>query len=143
MATVMGATTAIVGTVSELLLAPSPGTARAWGTRVGASVVAAGSCFPGTVVPTADIAGALDVESDWLVRRTGVAFRHKASGDERLTDVAASAARRALERAQVGADEVDLVIVATMTPDDLTPHTAAIVAAEIGARGAGAVDVNA
>jgi 3-oxoacyl-[acyl-carrier-protein] synthase-3 len=129
--------------VSELLLAPAPGVARDRGTRIGASVVSAGSCFPEQVVPTDAIAGPMGIEADWLVRRTGVAFRHKAASGERLTDVAASAARRALSRADVAPSDVDLIIVATMTPDDLTPHTAAIVAADIGARGAGAIDLNA
>jgi 3-oxoacyl-[acyl-carrier-protein] synthase-3 len=105
--------------------------------------VSAGSCFPDQVVPTDAIAGPIGIEADWLVRRTGVAFRHRAADGERLTDVAASAARRALSRAGVAPSEVDLIIVATMTPDDLTPHTAAIVAADIGAHGAGAVDLNA
>ena len=139
----IGGAAATIAGVSELLVAPAPGAIRGRGTRIGASVVSAGSCFPDRVVPTDAIAGPMGVEADWLVRRTGVAFRHMAAPAERLTDVAGSAARRALSRAGVAASEVDLIIVATMTPDDLTPHTAAIVAADIGARGAGAVDLNA
>ena len=109
----------------------------------GASIVAAGAAFPAGEVSTGEIARGLDVDADWLTRRTGVARRRKARPGERLSDVAADAARGALGRAGVPATEVDLVVVATMTPDELTPNAAALVAAAIGARHAGAIDVNA
>ncbi|WP_187369069.1 3-oxoacyl-ACP synthase III family protein [Baekduia soli] len=109
----------------------------------GASVVSVASCFPDREVSTDEIAAPLGIEPDWLVRRTGVEHRRRAADGERLSDLAATAATDALNKAGVDAGEVDLVIVATMTPDDLTPHTAAVVAAGIGAHRAGALDVNA
>ncbi|MEA2392354.1 MAG: 3-oxoacyl-[acyl-carrier-protein] synthase [Solirubrobacteraceae bacterium] len=103
--------------------------------------VAAG--VPSRKVSTAEIAERLDVPAEWIVRRTGVESRHRARSDERLTDLAAEVSLAALAKAGRSADEVDLVLVATMTPDEITPHAAPQVAAAIGAHAAGAVDVGA
>jgi 3-oxoacyl-[acyl-carrier-protein] synthase-3 len=111
--------------------------------RTGAALVSVASCFPETALPTADIAGRLGVEPEWLVRRTGVGLRRQLQEGERLNDLAANAGRSALADADVDPASVDLLLMATMTPDALTPHSAAIVAADIGAARAGTVDLNA
>jgi 3-oxoacyl-[acyl-carrier-protein] synthase-3 len=112
-------------------------------TRVGAALVAVAASFPAQGVSTADIAAALGVGPDWLIRRTGVQSRRRIGAGECLCDLAADAARRALVDAEIEPATVDLLLLATMTPDALTPHGAATVAATIGATRAGTMDLNA
>jgi 3-oxoacyl-[acyl-carrier-protein] synthase-3 len=92
---------------------------------------------------SAELAERLGVTEDWIVSRTGIHERPVAGPDERLSDYAARAGTAALERAGVDPGDVDLVIVATMTQDELTPNTAPLVAHLIGADRAGAFDVGA
>lgn len=99
--------------------------------------------MPSIRVPTADIAERLGVTSEWIIRRTGVEHRYRAAPAERLTDLAAQASSAALGRADIQPDDIDLVLVATMTPDEITPHAAPQVADAIGAHGAGAMDIGA
>jgi 3-oxoacyl-[acyl-carrier-protein] synthase-3 len=112
-------------------------------TLTGAAIASVGASLPETVVPSARIAEKFGVDADWIVRRTGIHERRFASAEERLSSHAARAALRALERAQVRPADVDLVLVATTTSDELMPNTAPLVATEIGALGAGAFDVGA
>src|SRR5438270_7513901 len=91
----------------------------------------------------AEIAQRLGITEDWIVSRTGIRERRQAAPDERLSDYAARAGRRALERAGVAAADLDLVIVATLSQDEVTPNTAPLVAHALGARDAGAFDVGA
>jgi 3-oxoacyl-[acyl-carrier-protein] synthase-3 len=92
---------------------------------------------------SAELARRLGVEEDWIVSRTGIRERSVAAADERLSDYAARAGAAALERAGVAAGELDLVIAATMTQDELAPNTGPIVAHLLGADRAGAFDVGA
>jgi 3-oxoacyl-[acyl-carrier-protein] synthase-3 len=110
--------------------------------RPGAGLVSVAAAFPDLDVSTDEIAAPLGVEAEWLVRRTGVERRRRLRPGERLSDLCADAAAHALRDAGIDAAQVDLLLVATMTPDDLTPHTAAVVAAAIGATRAGTVDLN-
>jgi 3-oxoacyl-[acyl-carrier-protein] synthase-3 len=111
-------------------------------TRPGAGVVSVGTCLPEGDVGTDAIASRLEIEPEWIVRRTGVERRRRARDDERLNDLAAGAARAALDEAQIDAADVDLILLATMTADDITPHGAAGIAAQLGATRAGTIDVN-
>jgi len=104
-------------------------------------VVSAASSLPATVVTTAAIEKRLGLEQDWIRRRTGIDRRHRAQPDENLTMFAADAANGALIRAGVAPGDVDLVVVATMTPDLLTPHPASQVAGKLGTTQAGAIDI--
>jgi 3-oxoacyl-[acyl-carrier-protein] synthase-3 len=90
-----------------------------------------------------ELASRLGVSEDWIFSRTGVRERPVAAPDDRLSDFAARAGEAALRRAEVDPSEVDLVIVGTLTQDELTPNTAPLVADAIGAGQAGAVDVGA
>jgi 3-oxoacyl-[acyl-carrier-protein] synthase-3 len=92
---------------------------------------------------TAELAEQLGLSEEWIVSRTGVRERPIARPDERLSDFAARAGAAALERAGVAPSDVDLVLAATMTPDEVTPYTAPQVAYAIGAHRAGAIDVGA
>jgi 3-oxoacyl-[acyl-carrier-protein] synthase III len=107
-----------------------------------ARVTGLGHKLPDRVVPNGPIAERIGVDSDWIVRRTGIRERRYAAPDERTSDLAVQAARRALSDAGVKPQDVDLVLVATMTPDELTPNTAPLVADALGI-GAGAYDVGA
>jgi 3-oxoacyl-[acyl-carrier-protein] synthase-3 len=105
-----------------------------------ARVIGLGHKLPDRVVPNGPIAERIGVDSDWIVRRTGIRERRYAEPGERTSDLATAAARRALQDAGLKPSDIDLVLVATMTPDELTPNTAPLVAEALGI-GAGAYDV--
>ena len=109
----------------------------------GSALASLGVALPERQVPNHEIAERLGVAPGWIETRTGVQSRRFATGDERLTDYATAAGRAALEEASFDAADLDLVIVATMSHDQLAPSAAALVAARLGTRGAGALDVNA
>ncbi len=109
----------------------------------GAAIAAVGASLPETVVSSARIARTFGVDVDWIVRRTGIRTRRVAAANERLSVHAARAAAHALKRAVIEPAQVDLVIVATTTADELLPNAAPLVAAELGASRAGAFDVGA
>jgi 3-oxoacyl-[acyl-carrier-protein] synthase-3 len=111
--------------------------------RVTAAMASVGISVPATVVPNSVIASRLGVADDWIERRTGIRTRHVAGREERLTDHATRAAERALDRAGIAPHELDLVLVATSTSDELLPNAAPLVAHAIGATHAGAFDVGA
>jgi 3-oxoacyl-[acyl-carrier-protein] synthase-3 len=96
---------------------------------------------PGRRVTNAEIAFQLDVDPAWIVKRTGTSERPWAVPGERLSDYAAQAATAALKRSGLEASELDLVLVATSTADEITPNAAPLVAGLIGADRAGAVDL--
>jgi 3-oxoacyl-[acyl-carrier-protein] synthase-3 len=106
-------------------------------------ILGIGDALPPRVVTNADLVEHLDTNDEWIVRRTGIRERHWLAGDETLADLATSACAAALRDADKEAGEVDRVIVATITPDQLTPGLAPAVAAKLGAEHAGVVDINA
>jgi 3-oxoacyl-[acyl-carrier-protein] synthase III len=110
---------------------------------LGAAIASVGVSLPEAVVPNAQIAPRIGVTDEWIVRRTGIRTRHVAGPDERLATHATNAAAVALKRAGVTAGEVDLVLVATATPDEVMPNAAPQVAHELGATRAGAFDIGA
>jgi 3-oxoacyl-[acyl-carrier-protein] synthase III len=99
-----------------------------------ARVVGLGHRLPDRVVPNGPIAERIGVDSEWIVRRTGIRERRYAAPDERTVDLALAAARRALSDAELKPSDIDLLLVATMTPDELTPNTAPLVADALGLR---------
>jgi 3-oxoacyl-[acyl-carrier-protein] synthase-3 len=108
-----------------------------------ARVIGLGHHVPPEVVPNGPIAERIGVDDEWIVKRTGIKSRRRAAPGERMTDYATFAARRALADAGVDPLDVDLVLVATMTPDEITPNAAPVVANALGAENAGAIDVGA
>jgi 3-oxoacyl-[acyl-carrier-protein] synthase-3 len=122
--------------------APIPERIRAPATRL-AAIMSVTSEVPEGCITAADLAARLGVSEEWIISRTGIRERRRAEPDARLSDYAARAGRSALARAGVPASELDLVLVATLTQDEITPNTAPIVAHELGARRAGAIDVGA
>ena len=106
-----------------------------------AVIVGTGSALPSAVVTNADLAARLDTSDDWIRERTGIGERRIAPPEMKTSDLAVEAAERALAAAGLGAADIDLVIVATATPDDTFPATATRVQARLGIRQGAAFDV--
>ncbi|MGH2749172.1 MAG: beta-ketoacyl-ACP synthase III [Actinomycetota bacterium] len=107
-----------------------------------ASITGWGTALPPRTLTNADLATRLGVDEEWIVERTGIHARHVANGQTTST-LAAAAGAEALARAEVNADEVDAVIVATVTPDYRFPAAACLVQSALGASRAAAFDLNA
>src|SRR6201996_4876495 len=107
------------------------------------SVLSVAAEVPSARVTTAELAESLGVSEDWIVSRTGIRARPVAAPDERLSELAARVGSQALSRAGVAPADVDLVLVATLTQDELMPNAAPVVAHAIGADRAGAIDLGA
>ncbi len=108
-----------------------------------ATILAVATELPPTRLTSAELARTLGITEEWILTRTGIRERRRALPHERLSDYAAAAGARALARAGISAGELDLVIVATLSQDEITPNTAPIVAHALGADRAGAFDVGA
>ena len=108
-----------------------------------ASILGLGHHLPAEVVPNEPIAARIGVDDEWIVKRTGIRSRRRAAPDERLSDIATHAASAALKDAGVDAIDVDLVLVASVSQDELTPSAAPQVAHALGAERAGAIDLGA
>jgi 3-oxoacyl-[acyl-carrier-protein] synthase III len=107
------------------------------------SITGLGCYVPERVVTNGELAQMVDTSDEWIVERTGIRERRVAAPEEALSDLCLPAARAALEQAGVRAPDLDLVIVATVTPDMLFPSTGAIIADALGAHDAAAYDLSA
>ncbi len=107
------------------------------------AITGTGAYLPDQVVTNADLAALVETSDEWIRERTGIRQRHRARDDQPTSDLAVEAARRALEAAGRTAEEVDLIVVATTTPDMTFPATAAIVQRKLGAGIGIAFDVQA
>ena len=107
----------------------------------GAAVRGVAMAVPGRRVSNAELAPLIGVDEQWIAKRTGTAERPWALDGERMTEYAAQAGRNALLRAGLDARDLDLVLVATSTADEITPNAAPLVAGLIGAQRAGVFDV--
>ncbi len=105
-------------------------------------IIGTGSCLPENVVTNDDLSKIMDTSDEWISSRTGIRERHLAK-EETTADMSTEAARRALENAGVTADEIDLIILGTVTADHVTPSCACEVQAALGADRAVAFDINA
>ena len=109
-----------------------------------ARLTGTGSCLPGVPVTNDDlVARGIDTNDEWIVSRTGIRSRYLAPPGTMASELGLVAARRALEMAGVDGGELDLVIVATSTPDFIFPSTACLIQGQLGNRGATAFDVQA
>jgi len=105
-------------------------------------IIGTGSCLPETVVTNDYLSTIMDTSDEWISSRTGIRERHLVK-DETTASLSIEAAKRALEDAGVKAEELDLIIVGTLSGDYATPSTACQVQAGIGAVNAVAFDINA
>jgi 3-oxoacyl-[acyl-carrier-protein] synthase-3 len=108
-----------------------------------AALASVAMAMPERVVTNETVAAGAGVTEQWIVHRTGVHERRHVSEGERLQDLASAAGRRALDEAGVAPEDVDLVLVATLAADEITPNCAPLVAHDLGATRAGAMDVSA
>ena len=109
-----------------------------------AKISGTGSYLPANRVSNDDLAQKVDTSDEWITARTGIKFRHIAAENEKTSDLAAEAARRALDTSGLDSGEIDLIIVATATPDMQFPSTATIVQQKLGIdNGCPAFDVQA
>ncbi len=108
-----------------------------------ARVIGTGGYLPERVVTNADLEAMVETSDRWIVERTGIRRRHIAAKDESTCDLAEHAARRAMEAAGCSAADLDLIVVATTTPDRVFPSTACLLQERLGAHGGPAFDVQA
>ncbi|MEM7023068.1 MAG: beta-ketoacyl-ACP synthase III [Pseudomonadota bacterium] len=108
-----------------------------------ARIVGTGAYLPARTVTNDELSRRVDTSHEWIVKRTGIEERHIAADGEMTSDLACAAARDALAKAGLSADKLDLIVVATTTPDHTFPACAAAVQAKLGADRAVAFDVQA
>jgi 3-oxoacyl-[acyl-carrier-protein] synthase III len=107
------------------------------------SISGVGAYVPARVLTNADLEKMVDTTDEWITTRTGIKERHIAAADEFTSDLGAEAARRAMKMAGVTAEQIDLIIVATITPDMPFPSTACLVQHKLGAKRSAAFDLEA
>ncbi len=108
-----------------------------------ARIAGTGSCLPERIVTNADLEKQVDTSDEWIVSRTGIRQRHIAGDGETTCDLAHGAAMAAMQAAGVTADEIELIVLGTTTPDIIFPSTACLLQHRLGANGCAAFDVNA
>lgn len=106
-------------------------------------IIGTGHYLPENVVTNHDLEKKIETSHDWIVERTGIHQRYLAAEGETATSFGVNAARSALENAGIEASDIDLIIVATSTPDKVYPSTATLIQAELGAQGAPSFDITA
>jgi len=107
------------------------------------SIIGTGSYVPEKRLTNEDLSKIVETSDDWITTRTGIKERRIAAKDENTSDMAARAALKAIEQAKISSEEIELILVATATPDMLFPATACFVQKKIGARNAACVDISA
>lgn len=111
--------------------------------QVQSCVIGTGSYLPEKTVSNADLSKMVDTTDEWIVQRTGIRQRHIVADGQTTSDLGTEAAKRALADAGMGADEIDLVIVATTTPDMTFPATAVLIQQKLGIKQGMAFDLQA
>lgn len=106
-------------------------------------IAGTGSYLPAQALSNLELESRIDTSDEWIFSRTGIRSRHVAAPEEKTSDLALHAARKAMEMAGVEAAELDLIVVATTTPDMMFPSTAALLQHKLGIRGCAAFDVQA
>lgn len=106
-------------------------------------IIGTGGYLPSRIVSNDELSQSMQTSDEWIYSRTGIRQRHLASPDESCSDMAFYAAKRALENAHIEADAIDLIIVATSTPEHIFPSTATVVQSRLSCQRAAAFDVQA
>ncbi|MGI6224708.1 MAG: beta-ketoacyl-ACP synthase III [Peptococcales bacterium] len=106
-------------------------------------IIGTGSYVPEQVVTNKDLEKIVDTDDEWIVTRTGISERRKAESHIATSDMSVLAAQKAIESAGITPEDIDLIIVATITPDMIFPATACLVQEKLGAKNAGAFDLSA
>jgi 3-oxoacyl-[acyl-carrier-protein] synthase-3 len=106
-------------------------------------IIGTGSYLPQHILTNAELAARVDTSDEWIIERTGIRQRHIAASDEFTSDLGSAAARKALESAGLTPDDIDLIVVATATPDQTFPACATVIQHKLGMRHGVAFDVGA
>lgn len=106
-----------------------------------AGILGTGHSYPEGILTNADLEKIVDTSDEWITTRTGIKQRRKASPSEYTSQFAVRAAHEAIERAAITPAEIDLILCATVTPDQILPSTACLIQAELGANNAAAMDI--
>lgn len=108
---------------------------------MGIKITGIGKYMPNTIVSNDDFAKLVETSDEWIVKRTGIKYRRMSSG-ELAYQMGAKAAKEAMDDAGIGADDIDIILATTITPDCLTPSVASLIGCEIGSVRAATMDVN-
>lgn len=106
-----------------------------------AGIIGMGHSFPTGTLTNADLEKIVETSDEWITTRTGIKQRHKAAANEYTSQFGVKAAQQALEKAGLHAEDVDLIVCATTTPDQIMPSTGALIQAQIGATNAAGMDI--
>src|SRR2546427_10881566 len=106
-----------------------------------ARILGTGHSYPEGILTNADLATMVDTSDEWITTRTGIKQRRKAAPGEYTSQFAVRASRDAIKRAGLKAHDIDLILCATGTPDQILPSTAGLIQAELGANKAAAMDI--
>jgi 3-oxoacyl-[acyl-carrier-protein] synthase-3 len=106
-----------------------------------AGIIGMGHSYPEGILTNADLEKIVETSDEWITSRTGIKQRHKASPDEYTSQFGARAAKQALERAGLKPEDIDIIICATTTPDQIMPSTGALIQKELGAVNAAGMDI--
>src|SRR6476659_1272759 len=109
--------------------------------NVRAGILGTGHSYPEGILTNADLAQIVETSDDWITTRTGIKQRRKAGPGEYTSQFATLASQQAIERAGIDADDIDLILCATVTPDQILPSTACLIQAQLGANKAAAMDI--
>ncbi len=108
---------------------------------VNAGIIGMGHAFPEGILTNADLEKLVDTNDEWITTRTGIKQRHKAAENEYTSQFGSRAALQALERSGLKPEDIDIIVCATTTPDQIMPSTGALIQAQIGAVNAAGMDV--
>lgn len=109
--------------------------------KVNAGILGTGHSYPKGILTNADLEKMVETSDEWITSRTGIKQRRKAAPEEYTSQFAVRASREAIERAGIDVSEIDLILCATVTPDQILPATACLIQAELGAHKAAAMDI--
>src|SRR5213596_87687 len=110
-------------------------------TQQNAGILGMGHAYPDGILTNADLEKIVETSDEWITTRTGIKQRHKAADNEYTSQFGSKAAVQALERAGISPTDLDIIICATTTPDQIMPSTGALIQAQIGATNAAGMDI--
>ncbi|MGD9563726.1 MAG: beta-ketoacyl-ACP synthase III [Pyrinomonadaceae bacterium] len=110
-------------------------------TNQNAGIIGMGHAYPDGILTNADLEKIVETSDEWITTRTGIKQRHKAAENEYTSQFGTAAAKQALERAGLKPEDIDIIVCATTTPDQIMPSTGALIQAQLGAVNAAGMDV--
>ena len=110
-------------------------------TSKNAGIIGMGHSYPEGILTNADLEKIVETSDEWITTRTGIKQRHKAADNEYTSQFGTAAAKQAIERAGLKPEDIELIVCATTTPDQIMPSTGALIQAQLGANNAAGMDV--